>query len=86
MLKSTKLHLIALLISMVGFGVFAVPLWIAKDIPYAGVLVLFGFALSAVGVLSGLGFGPLGRARNRASIDEDNAYRNSLAPKQPWQK
>jgi hypothetical protein len=86
MQRSTKLHLIALVIAAVGFGAFAVPLWIIKDIPHAGVLSLFGLALVFVGVLSGLGFGPLGRLRNRAAIDEDAAYRQSLKAKQPWQR
>ena len=86
MQRSTKLHLSALVIAAIGFGLFAVPLWIVKDLPYAGALALFGLALIFVGVLSGLGFGPIGRARNRAAVDEDAAYRQSLGAKQPWQQ
>ena len=86
MRRSTKLHLSALVIAAAGFGVFAVPLWVIKDIPYAGALSLFGLALICVGVLSGLGLGPLGRARNRAAVEEDATYRQSLGAKQPWQQ
>ena len=86
MQRSTKLHLSALAIAAIGFGLFTVPLWIVKDMPYAGGLSLFGLALVFVGVLSGLGFGPIGRARDRAAVDEDAAYRQSLGAKQPWQQ
>ncbi len=85
MRRSTKLHLIAVVVAAVGFSVFALPLWVIKDVPHGGILSLFGLALIFVGVLSGLGFGPLGRLRNRAAIDEDAAYRKSLEAKQPWQ-
>ena len=85
MQRSTKLHLSALAIAAIGFGLLAVPLWIVEEMPHAGALSLFGMALIFVGVLSGLGFGPIGRARDRAAVDEDAAYRQSLDAKQPWQ-
>jgi len=86
MQRSTKLHFIAVFIAAVGFSLLAVPLWIAKDMPWGGVLTFAGLGLIFVGVLSGLGFGPLGRARDRAAVDEDAIYRQSLGAKQPWQQ
>jgi hypothetical protein len=84
--RSTKLHLSALGIAATGLGIFAVPLWIIKDISYAGALAVLGLTLIFIGVLSGLGFGALGRARNRAAMNEDATYRRSLGAKQPWQQ
>ena len=86
MQRSTKLHFIAVIIAAVGFGLFAVPLWISQDTPHAAAFALVGLGLIFVGVLSGLGFGPLGRARNRAAAGEDATYRQSLNAKQPWQQ
>jgi hypothetical protein len=78
MRRSTRLHLIAVSIAALGFGLFAVPLWIVTDAPWSEPLALAGLGLLFVGVLSGLGFGPLGRARDRAAVVEDAAYRQSM--------
>ena len=86
MQRSTKLHLVALTIAFVGFCMLAIPLWIVRDARYPGALALGGVALVFLGVWSGLGFGPLGRARNRAAAAEDFARRVILEPKQPWQQ
>ena len=86
MQRSTKFHFIAFFIAAIGFGLLAVPLWIVEGTPWGGAMALAGLGLIGAGVLSGLGFGPLGRARDRAAVDEDAAYRQSLGAKQPWQQ
>jgi thiol:disulfide interchange protein len=86
MQRSAKLHLMTVAITLVGFCMLAIPLWLIRDTHYAGPLALGGLGLMSLGILSGLGFGPLGRARDRAYAAEDIAYRNSLEPTYPRQK
>ncbi len=70
MQRSTRLHFLAVAIAAAGFCVFAVAVWMSRETPASGALALIGLSVIFGGVLSGFGFGPLGRARERALADE----------------
>ena len=81
MQRSAQLHFIGVAIVILGFGLIAVPLWLLRDTFYSAPLALLGLGFMFVGIVSGLGFGPLGHARDRALAAEDAAYRSSVEPK-----
>ena len=59
--------------TLFGCCMLAVPLWALQDMPYSPPLVLLGLGLMFFGIVSGLGFGPLGRARDRALATEEGS-------------
>ncbi len=64
-----------------GIGLLCL-LQLFKPIPSWAVVVSL---LAFVGLIFGV-INPLARARDRAAAKDDDAYRKSLDPTQPWQK
>jgi hypothetical protein len=77
-------RVIALMAFLVIIGALKIwPIPLLEELPcWVGLLA---FAIFAGVIVSSIGFGPWGHYVNKLAVLEDEQYRESLKPKQPWQ-
>ena len=80
MLAQRLIGLVAILIFLGATNIWPIP--ILNLLPdWVGLVSLF---ILLVVIVSGLGFGPWGRAVGKMIVEESKEYRDSLKPDQPW--
>ena len=85
MRKSTKHAIAQRLLALVGFALFAAPIWFRELDCVPPVIPLVGWLMLTFGILSASGIGPWGRYYSALVVTDNDAYLKSLEPKQPWQ-
>lgn len=85
MRRSTKHAIAQRLLALVGFTIFAAPIWFRELDCVPLVIPLLGWLILTFAILSATGIGPWGRYYSALVVADHDAYRKSLEPKQPWQ-
>ena len=86
MRKSTRHAIAQRLVALIGFVLFAAPIWFRELDSVPPILPLLGLATLLFGILSGWGVGPWGSHYKDLLLEEHEAYLKSLEPGQPWQQ